>query len=81
VFGGLTSVFTPDWLRFWYLPPERLQEALLQAGPELLIFGLDFPYNNEEHIKFALKRINNEVTNEAHRSLILGGNLRRELGL
>ena len=81
VFGGLTSVFTPNWLRFWYLPPERLQEALLQVGAELLIFGLDFPYNTEEHIKFALKRINNEVTNEAHRTLILGGNLRRELGL
>src|SRR2546428_342124 len=26
VFGGLTSVFTQHYNRFWYLPPERLAE-------------------------------------------------------
>ena len=81
VFGGLTSCFTPHWLRFWYMPPERLQELMLQVGPEYLIFGMDFPYNLEENIRYALKRLQEEVPDEAQRALILGGNLRRELGL
>jgi len=81
VFGGLTSCFTPNYLRFWYLPPERLQELLMQVGAQYLIFGMDFPYNLEENILFALKRLKEEVPDEAQRALILGGNLRRELGL
>ena len=80
-FAGLTSCFTPNWLRFWYLPPERLAELLMQVGAEYLIFGLDFPYNLEENIRYALKRLNDEVPDEHHRALILGGNLRRELRL
>jgi len=79
VYGGLTSCFTPDWLRFWYLSPERLKELLLQVGPGLLIFGLDFPYNGAAQIQFALKRLEEEVPDERDRALILGGNLRREL--
>jgi len=81
VYGGLTSVFTSDWLRFWYMPPERLKELLLQVGPGLLIFGLDFPYNLEPQINIALKRLEEEVPDERDRALILGGNLRRELGI
>jgi predicted TIM-barrel fold metal-dependent hydrolase len=81
VYGGLTSCFTPDWLRFWYLSPERLRELLLQVGPGLLIFGLDFPYNLEPQIQYALRRLEEEVPDERDRALILGGNLRRELGL
>jgi uncharacterized protein len=81
VFGGLTSVFTPDWVRFWYLPPERLKELLLQVGPEQLIFGLDFPYNLEENIKIALRAIEAGIPDEAQRAMVLGGNLRSELGL
>jgi predicted TIM-barrel fold metal-dependent hydrolase len=81
VFGGLTSCFTPDWLRFWYLSPERLQELLMQVGAHYLIFGLDYPYNDEKHIRYALQRLNDEVPDETQRALILGGNLRRELGL
>jgi predicted TIM-barrel fold metal-dependent hydrolase len=81
VFGGLTSCFTPHYLRFWYLAPERLQELLMQVGAEYLIFGMDFPYNLEANIQYALKRLREEVPDEAQRTLILGGNLRRELGL
>ena len=81
VLGGLTSCFTPDYLRFWYLPPERLQELLKQVGPEYLIFGMDFPYNLEANIQYALKRLEQEVSDEKQRAMILGGNLRRELGL
>ena len=81
VFGGLTSVFTPDWLRFWYLSPQRMQELLMQVGARQLIFGLDFPYNLEPQVQFALKRIEQEFPDEADRALILGGNLRQCLGL
>ncbi|HYO09468.1 MAG TPA: amidohydrolase family protein [Tepidisphaeraceae bacterium] len=81
VYGGLTSVFTPDWLRFWYMPPERLRELLLQVGPDLLIFGLDFPYNLERQTMIALRTLEEIIPDERDRALVLGGNLRRELGL
>jgi len=81
VYGGLTSVFTRDYLPFWYLPRERFEELMRQVGPELLIFGLDFPYNLEENTKVALRTIEEWVADQAQRALILGGNLARELGL
>ena len=81
VFGGITSCLTPDYLRFWYMSPQRLQELLLQVGPEHLIFGMDFPYNLEEQIKIAMRRLEQEVPDESHRAMILGGNLRAELGI
>jgi predicted TIM-barrel fold metal-dependent hydrolase len=81
VFGGLTSVFTPDWVRFWYMPPDRLAELLLQVGAEQLIFGLDFPYNLEENIKIALRAIEQGIPDPQQRALVLGGNLRAELRL
>ena len=57
VFGGLTSVFTPHYNRFWYMPRERLLEAVAQAGASLLIFGLDFPYNLEDNTKLGLRTL------------------------
>lgn len=79
VYGGLTSVFTSNYLRFWYMSDERIRELLMQVGPELLIFGLDFPYNLEANTKVALVRLGELIPNEADRALVLGGNLRREL--
>jgi len=81
VYAGLTSVFTPGYLRFWYLPRERFDELMMQIGPELLIFGLDFPYNLEENTSLALRTLAEWVPDESKRALILGGNLRRELAL
>jgi predicted TIM-barrel fold metal-dependent hydrolase len=81
VYGGLTSVFTRDYLPFWYLPRDRFDELVRQVGIELLIFGLDFPYNLEENTKLALRTLEEWVPDDEQRSLILGGNLRRELGL
>ena len=81
VFGGLTSVFTPNYNRFWYMPAERLTELLAQVGAAQLIFGLDFPYNLEQNTKMALHTINELPINDADRALILGGNLRAELGI
>jgi len=81
VFGGFTSVFTKDYNRFWYLSPERLNECVAQAGAKQFIFGLDFPYNLEDRTRVALKTIGELELSAADRALILGGNLRRELGL
>ena len=81
VYGGLASVFTPDYLRFWYMSPERLNELVLQAGPEQLIFGLDFPYNLEENTKLGIERIMALDLPEEKKALILGNNLREALGM
>jgi len=81
VFGGLTSVFTPNYNRFWYMSRERMEEMIAQVGAAQLIFGLDFPYNLEQNTKMALHTINELPINDADRALILGGNLRAELGI
>lgn len=80
VFGGLTSIFTQDYNRFWYMSRERLLELIAQAGIQQLIFGLDFPYNLEENTKIALATLRSLELSESDLALILGGNLRRELG-
>jgi predicted TIM-barrel fold metal-dependent hydrolase len=80
VFAGLASVFTQDQNRFWYLSKERLLELAAQVGVRQLIFGLDFPYNLEAATMTGLNTIR-ELFNPAEQEQILGGNLRRELGL
>lgn len=81
VFGGLTSIFTPDYNRMWYMNSERMKELFAQAGPEQLIFGLDFPYNLEPQTKTALDTLRGLGLSEGQLALVLGGNLRRELGI
>jgi uncharacterized protein len=81
VYGGLTSVFTPHYNRYWYMPRERLMEAVLQAGTEQLIFGLDFPYNLEENTMMALQTLRGLGLEQHQLAQILGGNLREALGL
>jgi hypothetical protein len=81
VFGGLTSVFTRHYNRFWYMPPERIAEAIAQGGAEQFIFGLDFPYNLEENTNIGLQTLRGLGLSPGDLALILGGNLRRELGL
>ncbi len=81
VFGGLTSIFTSDYNRIWYMPVERLRELILQAGIDQLIFGLDFPYNLEANTHTALKTLLALSLPPNELAQILGGNLRRELKL
>lgn len=76
VYAGLTSIFTPDFIRMWYMPRERLLELIAQAGPEQLIFGLDFPYNLEENTRKGLQTIAELGLDERAQRLILGENLR-----
>ncbi|MGH7179564.1 MAG: amidohydrolase family protein, partial [Tepidisphaeraceae bacterium] len=80
VFAGLTSVFTTPFNKFWHMSDEQLRELAGQVGARQLIFGLDFPYNLEEHTRTGLRRVR-ELFGEQDQSLILGGNLRRELGV
>jgi predicted TIM-barrel fold metal-dependent hydrolase len=80
VFAGLSSVFTPNHNRFWYLSDERLTELAAQVGVRQLIFGLDFPYNLEEQTKMGLETVR-RLFNADQQEAILGGNLWRELGI
>lgn len=81
VYAGLTSVFTPDYNRLWYMPRQRMLELVAQVGAEQIIFGLDFPYNLEENTKVALRAIDDLELNNDQREQILGGNLREALAM
>ena len=81
VYGGLTSIFTPDYNRLWYMPRERMLELIAQVGTDQLIFGLDFPYNLEENTQTALRVLSELGLSEQQRQGILGENLRKALGI
>ena len=81
VLGGLVSNFSREKLPFWFLTPEKILDAIAQVGAELLIFGLDFPYNLEEDTKIGIETIRALPISEEKKAMILGGNLRRELGI
>jgi uncharacterized protein len=81
IFAGLTSVFSPKELSFWYMPRERLLELVRQAGVDQLIFGLDFPYNDLEATMRGIETIRSLDLSDADVAKILGGNLKRELGI
>jgi len=55
-------------------------QLVAQAGAQQLIFGLDFPYNTEANTLTALKTLSELGLPESDLELILGGNLKRELG-
>jgi len=80
VYGGLTSVFTPNYCRFWYMPRERLLETVAQATADQLIFGLDFPYNQEENTKLAITTLNELGLPQEQLAKILGGICARRWG-
>jgi predicted TIM-barrel fold metal-dependent hydrolase len=81
VYGGLTSVFTPNYCRMWYMPRERMLEAIAQATADQFIFGLDFPYNKEENTRTALTALHDLGLPDDQLAKLLGGNLREALGL
>ena len=81
VMGGLVSNFNRKKLPFWYLTPEQMMLAIDQVGAELFIFGLDFPYNLEEDARLGIQTIQSLPIADEKKAMILGGNLRRELGL
>jgi predicted TIM-barrel fold metal-dependent hydrolase len=81
VFGGLTSVFTTKTNRMWHLTDAQIMELIAQVGARQVHFGLDFPYNLEEETRIGIDRIRRLEISEEEKALILGGNLRRELGI
>jgi predicted TIM-barrel fold metal-dependent hydrolase len=80
VFGGLTSIFSDKTNQFWKLNDEMLRTLIHQVGARQLIFGLDFPFNQEEETKLAIRVIREELgLSREDADLVLGGNLSREL--
>lgn len=81
VFAGLSSVFSQETNRFWYLDRGRLEELVKQVGAKQMIFGLDFPYNLETETKLGIDTIRSLGMTPEDTALVLGGNLKRELGV
>jgi len=81
VFAGLTSVYSPDTLPFWYMPKERMHELIRQTSVNQLIFGLDFPFNDVAATKRGIETIRSLELSPTDTAKIFGGNLQRELNI
>lgn len=83
VYGGWTTVAIADdgIPGTWSLSDEQLRTVIKQTGNFNSIFGLDFPYNKTEYTQKAIDRIKNLEIPEEAKEGILGGNLRRVLGM
>ena len=84
LYAGIASVFDRDpqsVQHIWYLGPEGLEDCRWQIGPDLLIYGLDFPYNTLAQNQHDLEIIRALPWPAKDISALLGGNLRRLLGL
>ena len=55
LYAGIASVLDAQNQRYWYLGPQGLCDCRWQIGPDLLIYGLDFPYNQAPQIENDLK--------------------------
>jgi predicted TIM-barrel fold metal-dependent hydrolase len=81
VFAGLTSIFSQQTLPCCFMPKDRLEEFVLQAHVSQIIFGLDFPYTDVTAAKRGIDTIRSLGLSPEDTAMILGGNLKRELGL
>ncbi|RKX30251.1 MAG: hypothetical protein DRP71_15355 [Verrucomicrobia bacterium] len=81
LYAGIASVLEKEYQRYWYLGPEGLDECRWQIGADLLIYGLDFPYNQESMIKNDLATIDALGWPTEDLEKLKGGNLRRLLGI
>ena len=59
----------------------RLTELIAQVGTEQLIFGLDFPYNLEEHTQTALRVLSELDLDPQQLDRVWRGNLCEVLGM
>jgi predicted TIM-barrel fold metal-dependent hydrolase len=66
---------------YWYLGPEGLEDCRWQIGDDKLIYGLDFPYGQLEHVQKDLEIIHNLDWPKEAIDGLLGGNLKRLLGI
>lgn len=81
VFAGWTSVSDRDGKDAWTLTNEQLETIISQTNDESSIFGLDFPYNNAEYIKYEMQRFNSLNISDTAKENILGGTLKKVLGV
>jgi uncharacterized protein len=81
LYAGIASVLDRESQRYWYLGPEGLEECRWQIGSDLLIYGLDFPYNQETQIRRDLEVIEALDWSAEDKRKLTGGNLRRLIGL
>jgi len=79
VFAGWTSIDAGEKAGLWSLTDEQLLAVIGQTGPERSIFGIDFPFKQEEQIRAAIERIRSLPLDNETIDLVLGGNLEREL--
>lgn len=81
LYAGIASVLNKESQRYWYLGPEGLEDCRWQIGSDLLIYGLDFPYNRAPEIASDLEQIRALPWPQEEIDALLGGNLKRLLGL
>ena len=81
LYGGIASVLDTENQKFWYLGPEGVSDCRWQIGADQLIYGLDFPYNQQPQTERDLEIIRNLDWPAEDIDLLLGGNLRNLLGL
>ena len=79
-FLGVTSVLEHDnWE--WHLGPARVKEMAECVGAAQLVFGLDFPWHSLDDNRAALEALRGMGLPRAGLEALLGGTLRRLLGL
>lgn len=81
LYAGIASVLDRDHQRYWYLGKEGLEDCRWQIGEDLLIYGVDFPYNQAPQVKRDLEVIRRLGWPASALERLLGGNLKRLLGL
>ncbi|MBK8836861.1 MAG: amidohydrolase [Anaerolineae bacterium] len=80
LYAGIASVLDRENQRYWYLGPDGLDDCRWQIGEDLLIYGLDFPYNGRMQIARDLALIRGLPWPDEARDKLLGGNLLRLIG-
>ncbi len=81
VFAGWTSISDKDGIGGWTLTDTELETVIHQTGEERSMFGLDFPYNDIEDIKYDMARIRRLNISDKAKENILGGTLAKILSL
>jgi len=81
IYAGIASVLDRERMPGWYLGPQGMADLAWQMGTDRLIYGADFPYNSGEDIASDLAIIRGMGLTPSVEAAILGGNLRKLLGL
>jgi len=81
LYAGITTVLDKENARHWYLGEDGLNDIRWQIGSELMIYGLDFPYNQEERIRRDIDIVRHLEWPPAAVDGVLGNNMLRLLGV